>query len=64
MFTSFILVHTPEGDEMMVNIMDISYILDNQIFLRSRKEEDVCIEVAETFEQLNDKLCKELSDDN
>lgn len=64
MFTSFILVHTPEGDEMMVNIMDISYILDNQIFLRSRKEEDVCIEVAETFEQLNDKLCKELSNDN
>lgn len=64
MFTSFILVHTPEGDEMMINIMDISYILDNQIFLRSRKEEDVCIEVAETFEQLNDKLCKELSDDN
>lgn len=64
MFTSFILVHTPEGDEMMVNIMDISYILDNQIFLRSRTEEDVCLQVAETFEQLNDKLCKELDNDN
>lgn len=62
MFTSFILCHVND-EPIMVNIQDISYVSDNQIFLRSRKEEDVCINVDESFSVINDKLCKELNNE-
>jgi hypothetical protein len=42
----------------MVNIMDISYVSDNAIIMRS--DPDHSIEVDETFEQINEKLCEEL----
>lgn len=48
----------------MINIQDISYVLDNQIFLRSRVDEETCIAVDESFDVINDKLCKELNNDN
>ena len=48
----------------MINISDISYVTDNQIFLRSRQDEDTCIVVDESFDIINDKLCKELNDGN
>lgn len=48
----------------MINIQDISYVTDNQIFLRSRCDEDTCIAVDETFDTINDKLCQELNNDN
>lgn len=63
MFTSFILCHI-DGDPIMINISDISYIVDNQIFLRSRQNEETCIAVDESFDIINDKLCKELNNDN
>lgn len=63
MFTSFILCHV-NGEPIMINIQDISYVTDNQIFLRSRQEEDTCIAVDETFDTINDKLCQELNNDN
>ena len=48
----------------MINISDISYVMDNQIFLRSREDEDTCIAVDESFDLINDKLCQELNNDN
>lgn len=63
MFTSFILCHV-NGEPIMINIQDISYVTDNQIFLRSRCDEDTCIAVDETFDTINDKLCQELNNDN
>lgn len=63
MFTSFILCHV-DDEPIMINISDISYVSGNQIFLRSREEEDNCIVVDESFDVINDKLCKELNDDN
>lgn len=63
MFTSFILCHV-DDEPIMINISDISYVSGNQIFLRSREEEETCIEVDESFDIINDKLCKELNDDN
>ena len=48
----------------MINIQDISYVTGNQIFLRSREDEDTCIAVDESFDIINDKLYKELNDDN
>ena len=48
----------------MINISDISYVMDNQIFLRSRQDEETCIAVDESFDIINDKLCKELENDN
>lgn len=61
MFTSFILVHC-EGQPIMINILDISYIKDNEIFLRSESH-DYSVQCDEGFEELNDKLCKELNDE-
>lgn len=58
MFTSFILVHQ-DNNPIMINIMDISYVSDNEIFLRS--DSDKCIAVDESFDVINDKLCKELN---
>ena len=63
MFTSFILCHV-DNEPIMSNISDISYVTDNQIFLRSRQDEDTCIVVDESFDTINDKLCKELNDGN
>ena len=63
MFTSFILCHI-DNDPVMINISDISYVMDNQIFLRSRQDEETCIAVDESFDIINDKLCKELDNDN
>ena len=63
MFTSFILCHV-DNEPIMINISDISYVTDNQIFLRSRQDEDTCIVVDESFDIINDKLCKELNDGN
>lgn len=60
MFTSFILCHI-DKEPIMINIMDISYVTDNQIFLRSRQDEDVCISVDESFDEINSKLCEELN---
>lgn len=60
MFTSFILCHI-DDQPVMINIMDISYIADNRIFMRSRSEEDVCLEVDEDFKTINSKLCEELN---
>lgn len=61
MFTSFILVHV-EGQPIMINILDISYIKGNEIFLRSESH-DYSIQCDEDFEELNDKLCKELNNE-
>ena len=63
MFTSFILCHI-NNEPIMINIQDISYVMDNQIFLRSREDEDTCIAVDESFDLINDKLCQELNNDN
>lgn len=60
MFTSFILCHI-DNEPIMINIMDISYVTDNNIFLRSRLDEETCIAVDESFDVINDKLCKELN---
>lgn len=60
MFTSFILCHI-DGEPVMINIMDISYVTGSEIFLRSRSEEDMCLTVDESFDEINDKLCKELN---
>lgn len=62
MFTSFILCHI-DNEPIMINISDISYVTDNNIFLRSRQSEDTCIEVDESFDVINDKLCKELNNE-
>ena len=48
----------------MINIQDISYVIGNHIFLRSREDEDTCITVDESFDLINDKLCQELNNDN
>lgn len=45
----------------MINIMDISYVTGSEIFLRSRSEEDVCLTVDESFDEINSKLCEELN---
>lgn len=58
MFTSFILVHQ-DGEPIMLNILDISYVTSCDIFLRS--DPDKCISVDESFDVINDKLCKELN---
>ena len=63
MFTSFILCHI-NNEPIMINISDISYVMNNQIFLRSREDEDTCIAVDEPFDLINDKLCQELNNDN
>ena len=63
MFTSFILCHVDE-EPIMINIQDISYVSDNQIFLRSRQNEETCIAVDESFDVINDKLCQELNNGN
>lgn len=63
MFTSFILCHI-NNEPIMINISDISYVTGNQIFLRSREDEDTCIMVDESFDIINDKLCQELNNDN
>lgn len=60
MFTSFILCHI-DNEPVMINIMDISYVAESNIFMRSRSEEDVCLTVDESFDEINDKLCKELN---
>lgn len=63
MFTSFILCHIDDAP-IMINISDISYVSGRQIFLCSRQDEDTCIIVDESFDTINDKLCKELNGDN
>lgn len=63
MFTSFILCHI-DDEPIMINISDISYVTGNQIFLRSRENEETCIEVDEAFDVINDKLCQELNNGN
>lgn len=63
MFTSFILVHV-DDEPIMINISDISYVSGNQIFLRSRLDEETCIVVDESFDIINDKLCQELNNGN
>jgi len=56
-FTSFILCHQ-DNEPIMINILDISYVSDNEIVLRS--DPNKCLAVDETFEQINEKLCEEL----
>ena len=63
MFTSFILCHI-NNEPIMINIQDISYVIGDHIFLRSREDEDTCITVDESFDLINDKLCQELNNDN
>lgn len=60
MFTSFILCHI-DDEPVMINIIDISYVSGNEIFLRSRDNEETCLSVDESFDVINDKLCKELN---
>lgn len=62
MFTSFILCHI-DNEPVMINIMDISYVTGSEVFLRSRSEEDVCLTVDESFDEINSKLCKELNNE-
>lgn len=63
MFTSFILCRI-NNEPIMINIQDISYVVGNHIFLRSREDEDTCITVDESFDLINIKLCQELNNDN
>jgi len=60
MFTSFILCHI-DGEQVMINVMDISYVAGSNVFLRSRGEEDMCLTVDEPFDEINNKLCEELN---
>ena len=62
MFTSFILCHI-DDEPIMINTQDIIYVSGNQIFLRSRCDEETCIPVDESFDVINDKLCKELNNE-
>lgn len=62
MFTSFILCHI-DNEPIMINISDISYVIGNQVFLCSRQDEEICITVDESFDEINSKLCKELNNE-
>lgn len=62
MFTSFILCHI-DDEPVMININDISYVTGNNIFLCSRNEEDMCLTVDESFDEINNKLCQELNNE-
>lgn len=57
MFTSFILIHQ-DGVPLMINIMDISFVKGNVVYMRSM---DNGLEADESFEEINAKLCKELN---
>ena len=57
MFTSFILCHI-NGEPVMINIIDISYVSDNEIVLKSQS--GCCLSVDESFTEINEKLCAEL----
>lgn len=58
MFTSFILCHA-DGEPVMINIMDISHVIGNEINLMSQP--GMCLSVDESFEEINSKLCEELN---
>ena len=58
MFTSFIMCHI-DGEPIMINIMDISYVSGNEIVLISQAGQ--CLEVDEDFDEINAKLCEELN---
>lgn len=57
MFTSFILIHQ-SGEPLMINIMDISFVKGNVVYLRSM---DSGLDADESFEEINAKLCEELN---
>lgn len=57
MFTSFILIHQ-DGVPLMINIMDISFVKGNVVYLRSM---DSGLDADESFEEINAKLCEELN---
>ena len=57
MFTSFIIIHQ-DGVPLMINILDISFVKENVVYLRSM---DNGLEADESFEEINAKLCEELN---
>lgn len=57
MFTSSILIHQ-DGEPLMINILDISFVKGNTVFLRSM---DNGLKADESFEEINTKLCEELN---
>lgn len=59
MFTSFILIHQ-DGEPLMINILDISFVKGNVVYMRSM---DNGLEADESFEEINVKLCKELNNE-
>ena len=48
MFTSFILIHQ-DGVPLMINIMDISFVKGNVVYMRSM---DNGLEADESFEEI------------
>jgi hypothetical protein len=48
-----------DGEPIMINIMDISYVSGNEIVLISQAGQ--CLEVDEDFDEINAKLCEELN---
>lgn len=58
-FTSFILLHS-DGEAMLVNIQDISFIKDGALYLRSC---DDGFAVDESLEEINNLIAKELMDE-
>lgn len=58
MFTSFIIIHQDKVP-LMINILDISFIKGNTVFLRSMENG---LKADESFEEINAKLCEELNE--
>lgn len=57
MFTSFITIHQ-DGEPVLVNISDISFVRDNHLYLKSMDEGFVC---DESYVELNNKIAEELN---
>ena len=60
MFTSFIKVHQ-SGVPMLINIMDISYVKCSEIHLRSDGGTELCVEIDESFDEVNNLIAEEVS---
>jgi hypothetical protein len=58
MFTSFITIHQ-DNEPVLINIADISFIRDNNLYLRSMETGFAC---DESFAELNNKIAEELND--
>ena len=60
MFTSFIKAHQ-NGEPMLINIMDISYVSGSDVHLRSDGGTELCITVDESFDEINNMIADEVS---